>query len=132
MQKIDSVAGLKNAIQLLEAEHDESGRRLKEQFRITYESLRPVNLIKDTLDDIAKSPYLIDNLLGAVMGLVTGFYSNKLMLSTSGSKVKRLLGIALQFGVTNLVAKNQDTIKSVGQILVKVLTRKRRMNSQKP
>ena len=46
MQNITSTAGLKNAIQLLEAEQAVKGQLLKEQFYITYESLKPVNLLK--------------------------------------------------------------------------------------
>jgi hypothetical protein len=49
MQNITSVNGLKNAIQLLEVEQDLQGQQLKEQFYITYESLRPVNLLRNTL-----------------------------------------------------------------------------------
>ncbi len=55
------------------------GQLLKEQFFITYESLRPGNLLRSTLKDIASSPYLIDNILGAAMGLVSGFISRKII-----------------------------------------------------
>jgi hypothetical protein len=132
MQKIDSIAELKNAIQLLEVEQADKGQLLKEQFFLTYESLKPVNLIASTLNDIKKSPYLIENILGAAVGLVTGFYSNKLIFNSRGNKLKKLIGVVLQFGVTNLVAKHQDTILSIGQVLINRLTRKKRMNSIKP
>jgi hypothetical protein len=132
MQNITSIAGLKNAIQSLEIEQAEKGKLLKEQFYVTYESFKPANLIANTLNDIAKSPYLIDNILGAAMGLVTGFYSKKLMFNSSGSKLKRLIGVVLQFGVTNLVAKHQDTIRSIGQVVFQHLIRKNRLNSKKP
>lgn len=132
MQNITSVTELKNAIQLLEVEHAEKGQLLKEQFYVTYESLKPVNLIASTLNDIKKSPYLIENILGAAMGLATGFYSNKLIFNSRGSKLKKLIGIVLQFGVTNLVAKHQDTIRSIGQVIVNHLARKKRMNPVMP
>ena len=132
MQKITSAEGLKDAIQILEAEQAEKGQLLKKQFYLTYESLKPVNLFASTLNDIAKSPYLIDNILGAAMGLVTGFYSNKLIFNSRGSKIKKLIGVALQFGVTNLVARYQGTIKSIGHVIFQHLTRKKRMNSIKP
>ena len=132
MQNITSVAELKNAIQLLEAEQAEKEQLLKEQFYLTYESLKPVNLIANTLNDIKKSPYLIDNILGAAMGLITGFYSNKLIFNPQGNKLKKLVGVVLQFGVTNLIAKHQDTIRSIGQVIVNRIARKKRMNSIKP
>ncbi len=129
MQNITSTAGLKNAIQLLEAEQADKGKLLKEQLFITYESFKPVNLISGIINDINKSPYLIDNILGAGLGLVTGFYSNKLMLNSSGSKLKKLIGVALQFGVTNLVAQHQGTLRAIGTVIFRRLTRKKRLNS---
>ena len=63
MQNITSATGLKNAIQLLEAEQADKGQLLKEQLYITVESLKPVNLLRSTLDDVASSPFLIDNII---------------------------------------------------------------------
>ena len=79
MQKIESVAELKNAIQVLEVEQSDKGQLLKEQFFITYKSLRPGNLLRSTMKDIASSPYLFDNILGAAMGLVSGFIIKKII-----------------------------------------------------
>jgi hypothetical protein len=132
MQNITSIAELKNAIQLSEVEQADKGQLLKEQFFLTYESFKPVNLIANTLNDIGKSPYLIENILGAAIGLVTGFYSNKLIFNSRGNKLKKLIGVVLQFGVTNLVAKHQGTIRSIGQVIFKHLASKKRMNSIKP
>jgi hypothetical protein len=132
MQNITSIAELKNAIQLSEVEQADKGQLLKEQFFLTYESFKPANLIANTLNDIGKSPYLIENILGAAMGLVTGFYSNKLIFNARGNKLKRLIGVVLQFGVTNLVAKYPGTIRSIGQVMFKHLASKKRMNSIKP
>jgi len=84
MQKIASIAGLKNAIQLLEVEQADKGQLLKEQLFLTYESLKPVNLLRSTVNDIASSTYLIDNILGAAIGLVSGFLSKKIFIGASG------------------------------------------------
>ncbi len=131
MQKITSVAELKNAIQSLEVEQTDKGTLLKEQFSTIVGSFRPANLIANSLNNIEKSPYLIENILGAAVGLVTGFYSNKLIFNARGSKLKKLIGVVLQFGVTNLVARNKGTLRSVGQVIFKHLVRKKRMNSIK-
>lgn len=131
MQKIASAAELKDAIQLLEAEQVEKGRIVKEQLYTTVETFKPANLVANALNDIKKSPYLIENILGAATGLITGFYSNKLIFNPRGNKLKKLIGIILQFGVTNLVARNQGTIRSIGQVLFKHLANRKRMNSIK-
>ena len=131
MQNITSIAELKNAIQLLEVEHVEKGQLLKEQFFITYESLKPVNLLRRTVNDIASSPYLIDNILGSAMGLVSGFVSKKIFIGASGNKLRKLLGHVLQLGVTNFVALHPGAIKTIGWSFIQHFTRKKRMNSAK-
>ena len=126
MGNITSTAELKNAIQLLEVEQSISGQQLKEQFYLTYESFKPVSLIRDTLNDIATSPYLVDNLIGTAMGLITGYLSKKIAVGASGSVFRKLIGTALQFGVTNLVAQHADSIKSIAQFLLKYVIPKKK------
>jgi hypothetical protein len=125
MQDITSAAGLKDAIRLLEAEHSDKGQELKKQLFLTYSSLKPVNLIRSTLDDVASSPYLIDNIIGTVMGLTTGFISKKIFIGASGNKFRKLIGHVLQFGVTNFVAQHHDTIKSFNQTVFHFLLRRK-------
>jgi len=132
MQNITSTAGLKNAIQLLEAEQAIKGQLLKEQFFLTLESIKPVNLLKGTLKDITSSPFLIDNILGVAVGLATGYLTKKIVISASGSILRKLIGSVLQFGVTNVVAQHPDAIKSVGQSIFQHFLRKKEMNSKKP
>jgi len=131
MQNITTSDDLKNAIQLLEVEQTLKGTQLKEQFFLTYESFKPVNLITSTLSDIAKSPFLIENILGTVMGLATGYMSKTLFIGSSGNKLRKLLGTVLQFGITNVVAQNSDTIKSFGRSLFHNIFHKREKNTEK-
>jgi len=130
MQNINSIAELKNAIQFLEVKRAAEGQLLKEQFYITFESLKPVSILKNALNDIASSPYLIDNILGAVMGLFSGYMTKKIVVGTSGNLLRKLIGSVLQFGVTNLVSNHSDAIKSFGQYIVKHILRKKEMNSK--
>jgi hypothetical protein len=132
MQNITSVAGLKDAIQLLEVDQANKEQLLKEQFYLVYESFKPVNLIRNALKDVASSPHLIDNILGTAMGLVTGYLSKKVFIGTSGNMFRKLFGSVLQLGVTNAVAKHSDTIKSLGQVIFHYILHKREMNSKKP
>lgn len=129
MQNITSKAGLKDAIQLLEADQVLKGLILKDQFYLTYESLKPVNLLMHTLKEISSSPYLIDNISGTAMGLAGGFLSKKIFVGTSGNVIRKLIGSILQLGVTNVVAKNSDIIKSVGQAIFQHFFHKKEMNS---
>jgi hypothetical protein len=129
MQNITSIAGLKSAIQLLEDEQDIKGQILKEQFYLTLNSFKPVNLLTDTLKEIVTSPYLADNIVGTVIGLITGSLSKRLLIGSSGNIFKKLIGSIMQIGVTNVVAKHSDTIRSIGQVIFQYILRKKEKNS---
>lgn len=117
MQTINSTAGLRASIQLLEVENSIKGQLLMDQLFITYESLKPVNLLKYTLNEISSSPNIIDNLSGTAMGLLSGYLSKKVIVGSSGNIIRKIIGSLLQFGVTNIVAQNSDFIKSFGLTL---------------
>ena len=132
MENINCAADIKNAIQLLEAEQAVKQKLLKDQFHLTYESLKPVNLLKNTIKDISSSPYLVENIIGAAAGLATGFISRKIVVGGSGNLIRKLFGSILQFGVTNLVASHSDGIVSLTQSLFKHIFHKRIANPEKP
>jgi len=125
METITSIAGLKNAIQLLEAEQTVKGIQLKEQFHLTYESLKPINILKNTLKEVSSSPFLIDNIIGSVVGLASGYLSKKIVVGGSGNIFRKFLGSLLQFGVTNVVSRHSIDIKTIGQSIFQLIFRKK-------
>jgi len=118
MENITCAADLKLAIQNLEFQREVQGQLLRDHFFITFESLKPVNLIKNTLHEITSSPYLIDNMLGAIMGIVSGYISRKIAVGTSHSMFRKIMGSVLQFGVTNFVAQHPDILKTIGNFVM--------------
>jgi hypothetical protein len=130
MQNITTIAELKDAIQILEVEQTVKWQLLKEQFHVTYESLKPVNLLKSTFTDIATSPFLIENILGNVVGLATGYLSKKIFVSFSGNIFRKLFGSVLQVSVKNIVAQHPDAIKAFGQFIIQHFLHKKEMNSK--
>ena len=131
MIAIDSVAGLKNAIQILEAESEMNRQLLKEQFYLTSESLRPINILKHTLKSMSVPPILIEAILGTTMGLAVNYFSKKQAISTAGYIIKKLIGSILKLGVTNTIAKHSHSIKSIGQGLIQHFLHKNEMNIDK-
>jgi len=125
MENITSATALKNAIQLLEIQHNIDGQLLKEQFLITYESLKPVNILKSTFHEVVSSPHLIDDVLGTAAGLVTGFVSKKIVIARSGNLIRKLIGSALQLGVITIVSQHPETIKSIGHFIFQRILRKK-------
>ena len=126
MQKITSVAGLKNAIQLLEAEQEVKGQQFKEQLLFTYDSFRPINIIKRTLNDFFSTPDLTEKLSGTTVGVASGILFNKLFVGRSGNIFRKLLGSLLQVGLTRVVSENAELLKSLVQVMLKHLFAKRK------
>lgn len=114
MEKITSVEELKKAILLLEIKQANEAVQLKEQLLVTYESLKPINLIKKIFTDITSSPDLKKDLLGTTVSLAAGYLSKKAAVGSTHNPIKQLLGTLLQIGVTNIVSKNSDGIKTIG------------------
>ena len=131
MEKITCAAELKIAIQNLEFEQEIQGQLLKEHFFLTFDSLKPANLIKNALQDITSSPYLLDNMLGSVMGMFSGYLSKKIAVGTSHNLFRKMAGSLLQFGVTNLVAQHSDILKSVGNFIIDRIHNRKEKNIEK-
>jgi hypothetical protein len=117
MQNILTKTDLRTAIIQLEIKQAEERDLLKGQFLLAYDSIKPINIIKGALNDISSSPYLIDNVIGTALGMATGYLSKKVIIGTSANIFRNIIGSILQFGVTNLVAKHPDGIKSIGQYI---------------
>ena len=128
MQNITHTAGLKNAIQLLEIEQAIKKQLLNEQFHITYESLKPINILKSTLKDVISS----ENILGTTVGLASGYLSKKIVVGASGNIFRKLIGSVLQFGVSSVIANHPDAIKSFGNFILQYIPRKKKIISREP
>ena len=121
MQKINTGAELREAIILLEIKRAEEEKALREQLHLTYESMKPINIIKSTYHEVAASENLKDNLVNTSVGLVLGYLSKTLFESVSHSPVRKLIGTAILFGITSAVRKNPEAVKSMAKGLFKTV-----------
>lgn len=125
--RITSVAALKSAIRILEVEQLSKESELKEQFYITYESLKPVNIIRNTLKELFSSSTHREDFSGTAVGAAGGYLIKKLIVGSSGSLLRKLIGTALQIGMTNFASHKSDDIRSFGlSLLQRILRRKER------
>lgn len=132
MERITTVAGLRNAIKVLEIEHSAEELLLKDQFHLVYESLKPANIIKSTLKDIISSStsYFPGSFSGTAIGAASGFLLKKFFVGSSGNVFKKLIGNLLQVGVTNIAARKSDTINSLGQSLLQRIFHRKERNTE--
>jgi hypothetical protein len=117
MKKLNETDALNELIQLNQQQYDNDLRLLKEQFHIAYESIKPINLIKNLVHEVTASPEIKEDIFGNVMGLASGFISKKIMIDENSGVFKRVIGTVLQFAVANVVSKHSVNIKAVGTAL---------------
>jgi len=119
MENISSVSELKNAIEFLKVEQAVKGSAVREQFYVVYDSFKPVNLLAGTLNDITRSSFLVENILGLGMGLLTGTMTKSMFIGASSGRIKKILGTVMQYGITNFVANHTGILKTVWESLIK-------------
>jgi hypothetical protein len=111
------------AILALEIQQIEQAKQLKTELQNAWESVQPVNLIKNTLEQVNNSSELKDNLWNTAVGLGAVFLTKKVFVARAASPAKKIIGAALMFGITNLVAKNPGVVRAMATGIVGLLRR---------
>lgn len=126
MENIKSTTELLEAIQILEAEQADHLLQMREKFYYFRQSLRPVNIIGNSLKGMASSPNLFKKILGTGLALFAGYLSTKsLFVGASNNKFRKILGTVLKFGVASAVARGPKVINSLKQLIYQRLARRR-------
>ncbi|MFV5687930.1 hypothetical protein ACM55M_04830 [Flavobacterium sp. ZT3R25] len=112
MEKINQTNLLNETIIQLENRQTLEFYALKEQFKITYESVKPLNLIKSAFTEMTTSPNLKGNVVNNIVGMAAGYLTKKVLVGSTHNPFKKILGTLLQFVVTNVATKHSDTLKS--------------------
>jgi hypothetical protein len=121
MEKIVSETDLRNAILHLEVKQAAEEIMLKKQFYHAVDSVRPINLIKSTFKEAVASRDLKNNIINTSVGLTTGYLAKIVFAGALKTPLAKLLGTALMFGITNIVARNPETVKSLGKGVIKMI-----------
>jgi hypothetical protein len=111
MKKIHNTIELKREITELEIKKDAEELILKDRFKEMYDTYNPTNIIKNTIEEVVASPKFRHNLLNVAIGLGAGYLSKKLVVGRSAGLLKRAAGMALQYGITALVAKKAQDVE---------------------
>lgn len=106
--EVADTTNLNLAIKRLEARRFLQEEELKADFHLLLNDLKPINLLKTTLQEVQESTPLKHNLLKIAVGLGAGYFSRKMVIGKSAGIVKNALGTALQYGITSLIAKKKD------------------------
>jgi hypothetical protein len=130
MPKITAAAELKNAIQQLEHKQAHDWLLLKEQFLTTYESLKPLNVLKNSLLEASTSVDFKDNLLSRTLGVTAGHLSRALLVGSSLNPITGFFGSLLQAGVSRAVTKNPQAIRILGASILNLFNRRKEIENE--
>jgi hypothetical protein len=113
LEMIANTSDLATAIKRLERKKAVMEEDLKDHFHILLEDLKPKNILKNAIDEVQESTELKHNLFKVALGLGAGYFSRKMVVGKSAGILKKALGTALQYGITNFVAKKEDEDENV-------------------
>ncbi len=119
MNKPDPVQLLKELIAAKEVEHAAQEIVVRKQLLQTYESLKPLNLIKNTLRNVVSSPELRGNLGNTAIGWLSGVAVKNLIQFGSSNPLVKISATIIQMIVAGKVTQNAEEIKSIGALVVK-------------
>ncbi|WP_310560822.1 hypothetical protein [Flavobacterium sp.] len=131
MKNTNATDTLKEMIIVQEMIYDNDLEQLKDQFDVAYESIKPINLVKNLFQQVTASPDIRNNLLGTIIGFSTGFISKKLLLGATHNPIKKVLGTVLEFAVANLTSQHLDGIKTIGKNLFNRIFNKNKTHQAK-
>jgi len=117
---------LKAAIAELQEKERREKQELVNNFHALKETLKPMNLLKNTFHSVAATPGIGGTLFNTALSLGTGALSKKLLIGSSNSIIKRVAGYAVKAGVTGIVASKANKIKYVGLNLISKMLGKKR------
>lgn len=128
MEKIQSLSELEDAIKLLRHKKAEDEKLLKELAYMTYENVKPINMIKNLFKDTAESQTIKNSILSSSVGLGVGYLSKLLFQGVARVPFKNFIGSALMLSVENLITKNPGLVSALSSIFVDVFSRKPKKN----
>lgn len=97
---------------------------LVSQFHETYESLKPLNLLKSAFHKVTEAGDTRSGILKAAGGIGVGLLTKKLLIGKTTSVVGSLLSNALRLTASNTVMNNTDKLKAYGIAIYNNLFRK--------
>lgn len=118
MNQKDTITDLQEKILLLELKQSNEKVQLKDQFNLSFERLKPSNLIKNSLDEFINTTDFKEGIVDTSLSLAAGYLSKKIVFGSTHNPIKKIVGNLIQAGITSLVSRNTDEIKSVAMNII--------------
>ncbi len=113
MSNTNSMLEISSAIEQLRLQQSIEMRLLEEQLNVAYEDIQPGKMISRAIKEIKSKPEVRDLVINTGIAIAAGFLSKKAFVGFSKNPIRKTLGSAVMFAVTNAILKNPDAVKSV-------------------
>jgi hypothetical protein len=111
METISTIDELKNAIRLAEIRQSICVKMLKEQFDVTFASLKSGNLLMKTIKEVASIRGLGKLVVVTAFGLTTGSLSKRIIAGMGAIAVRMIIELILKFRATKSISTNARAIE---------------------
>jgi hypothetical protein len=119
---VNNTATLQSAIDQLQLQCEEKKKIMCLQFVEVLESIKPVNLLRATVKDIAETPGIAKAAIGTTIAIGAGVLSKKIVVGKSANIFKKIMGGIVEFTVANGIANNAELITNKGIALLKKIS----------
>ncbi|MFD1604824.1 hypothetical protein ACFSJW_06135 [Flavobacterium artemisiae] len=109
MEPIYTIDQLNQRIQLLENRQDEEWCAIKDHIDDIKENLKPINLIRNTVEEINETVGFKSHLAQSAISIGIGYLAKRFIVGKSDSMFKGILGSIVQLIITNIVSKPQES-----------------------
>lgn len=112
MKESNETEALRTYIRTLQVRRTKELGMLKVQFGRTYDSLKPMNLIIDTIKNVTSAPELKGSVVLKAAGLGVSVLVKNMWVGSSKSESKKLLGELMQYSINTFFSKFSERFKS--------------------
>lgn len=108
MEAIYNIDQLNQKIKELEVRQDNEWCAIKDHVDEIKENLKPINLIRNTVEEINETVGFKSHLAQSAISIGIGYIAKRFIVGKGDSMFKGILGSVVQLIVTNLVSKPQN------------------------
>jgi hypothetical protein len=112
---------IKNTLQLLEAieslkiKQKLEEQELKKEFTDLFEKIQPINVIRETVNELVESKSLQTDVIDLSLGTATGFAIRKLIVGETKNPIGQILGRMIEQTVSQKIISNRVVIHNIGR-----------------
>lgn len=117
---------LKLAIIALEEKRNLQLEILKDQFLDTTESLKLINIIKSTFNEVAESAEIKLTIFENLVGVGTGLLAKKILHNDGTSTTKNIFAAIIQFVISDVISNRTESTKYKVEKLIYTYLKHRR------